>query len=350
MLKVLASPFVRVVLTLVIGALGGALFAWIGLPAPWLAGSMIAVTAAVLAGLPTAIYNPARVAVFILLGVQIGGSISSEALQRLTSWPGSLVILAATVIAVTASGYGLFRGLYKWDRATALFSSVPGALSLTLLLADEARADMPRVTIVQCIRIFFLVAILPSLIGLGNQESAPVSMAKGSLEIWDALILVLAGSLGGITAQMARLPAGLILGSLLASAVMRLTGVVSGPLTSLLLFPAYVILGTMIGVRFQYFERRLVVRFLWAGVVGFVLAMIVAFAGAFAAHKISAVPLSLTLVAFAPGGLEAMTIMAFALNLDPAYVGGMQIARYVAISLVLPLVGKWLRQEEKGRA
>ena len=183
MLKVLASPFVRVVLTLVIGALGGALFAWIGLPAPWLAGSMIAVTAAVLAGLPTAIYNPARIAVFILLGVQIGGSISNEALQRLTSWPGSLVILAATVIAVTASGYGLFRGLYKWDRATALFSSVPGALSLTLLLADEARADMPRVTIVQCIRIFFLVAILPSLIGLGNQESAPVGMAKGSSEI-----------------------------------------------------------------------------------------------------------------------------------------------------------------------
>jgi uncharacterized protein len=268
----------------------------------------------------------------------------------MTSWPGSLVILAATVIAVTASGYGLFRGLYKWDRSTALFSSVPGALSLTLLLADESRADMPRVTIVQCIRIFFLVAILPSLIGLGNQESAPVGMARGSSEIWDALILVLAGSLGGLIAQIARLPAGLILGSLLASAAVRLMGVVSGPLTSLLLFPAYVILGTMIGVRFQYFERRLIARLLWAGVVGFVLAMIVAFAGAFAAHKISAVPLSFTLVAFAPGGLEAMTIMAFALNLDPAYVGGMQIARYLAISLVLPLVGKWLRQEEKGRA
>lgn len=351
MLKVPASPSARVVITLVIGAVGGALFAWIGLPAPWLAGSMMAVTAAVLAGLPTAIYNPARVAVFIVLGVQIGGSISHDTLQRMASWPGSLIVLAATVAAVTASGYGLFRGFYKWDRPTALFSSVPGALSLTLLLADEARADMPRVTIVQCIRLFFLVAVLPSLIGFGTHDNAAMVAGNGaSMAVKDALILMSAGSIGGFMAQKARLPAGLILGSLVASAAVRLIGLVSGPLTNLLLFPGYVILGTMIGVRFQGFERRLIAGLLWAGVVGFVLAMVVAFAGAFAAHEISAVPLSLTLVAFAPGGLEAMTIMAFALNLDPAYVGGMQIARYVAISLVLPVIGRWLRPAEKDRA
>ena len=346
MMKGLASPAARVVSTLTIGALGGAGFAWAGLPAPWLAGSMIAVTAAVLVGLPTAIYDPARIAVFILLGVQIGGSISEDSLLRMASWPGSLLVLAATVAAVTMSGYWLFRGAFKWDRPTAFFSSVPGALSLTLLLADKARADMPRVTIVQCIRLFFLVAVLPTLIGLGNQENAPpVAAGAGSLAMQDDLILVLAGGLGGFIAQKARLPAGLILGSLLASAAVKLTGLVSGPLTNLLLFPAYVVLGTMIGVRFQGFDRKLIGRLLWAGAVGFVLAMTVALAGAFAAHEISAIPLSLTLVAFAPGGLEAMTIMAFALNLDPAYVGAMQIARYVGISLALPFVARWLQPE-----
>jgi uncharacterized protein len=347
-LKGFASPFARVISTLGIGALGGALFAWIGLPAPWLAGSMIAVTAAVLGGVPTAIYNPARIAVFIILGIQIGGSVTHETLQRMASWPGSLVALALTVAAVTASGYGLFRGLYRWDRPPALFSSVPGALSLTLLLADEARADMPRVTIVQCIRLFFLVAVLPSLIGLGNQESVPPVMANGaSIAAQDGLILVASGGLGGFIAQKPRLPAGLILGSLMASAAVKLAGLVSAPLTNLLLVPAYVMLGTMIGVRFQGFDRNLVARLFLAGVVGFVLAMAVAFAGAFAAHEISAIPLSLTLVAFAPGGLEAMTIMAFALNLDPAYVGAMQIARYLGISLTLPLLGKLLRGSER---
>ena len=43
-------------------------------------------------------------------------------------------------------------------------------------------------------------------------------------------------------------------------------------------------------------------------------------------------------LAFAPGGLEAMTIMAFALNLDPAYVAAHQIARYIGLVLLMPAV------------
>jgi uncharacterized membrane protein AbrB (regulator of aidB expression) len=38
------------VLTLSLGAAGGGLFAWLGLPAAWLAASMTAVAAAALAG------------------------------------------------------------------------------------------------------------------------------------------------------------------------------------------------------------------------------------------------------------------------------------------------------------
>jgi uncharacterized protein len=66
------------------------------------------------------------------------------------------------------------------------------------------------------------------------------------------------------------------------------------------------------------------------------------------ASEVSAIPLALTLVAFAPGGLEAMTIMAFALNLDPAYVGAMQIARYVGISVFLPIAAKWFERLWRG--
>ena len=71
-------------------------------------------------------------------------------------------------------------------------------------------------------------------------------------------------------------------------------------------------------------------------------ALAVAVAGTLAASAISDIPLTHMLVAFAPGGLEAMTIMAFALNLDTAYVGSMQIVRYIGISLLLPLAAKWL--------
>ena len=35
-------------------------------------------------------------------------------------------------------------------------------------------------------------------------------------------------------------------------------------------------------------------------------------------------------------GLDAMTIMAFSLNLDPAYVGAHQMARYIGLALLMP--------------
>jgi uncharacterized protein len=336
------SPAVRVALTLLIGVAGGAIFAQAGLPAPWVAGSMIAVTTAVLMGFPAVVYNPARIAVFIIVGIQIGGSINQDTLQRMANWPMSLTVLAVTVAAVTGCGYVFFRNLYGWNSRTALFSSVPGALSLTLLLADEARADMPRVTIVQCIRLFFLVAILPALIsGIetgGTGQAAVEAVPDG---FGDAAILVVAGAAGGFIAEKLKIPAGLILGALVASASVKLIGFVSGALTNLVLFPAYVVLGTMIGARFQSFDRRLIGRLLVAGISGFIVAMSIALAGAAIASRISGVPLPLTIVAFAPGGLEAMTIMAFALGLDPAYVGAMQIARYVGISVALPLAAKW---------
>jgi len=344
----LTSPAARVALTLLIGAAGGAIFAQAGLPAPWLAGSMIAVTAAVLMGFPAAVYDPARIAVFIILGIQIGGSITQDTLQRMTNWPVSLAVLAVTVAAVTGSGYLFFRNLCGWNSRTALFSSVPGALSLTLVLADEARADMPRVTIVQCIRLFFLVAVLPAVIGrmqTGGAGQAAIEAAPDSLG--GAVILVVAGAAGGFVAEKLKIPAGLILGALVASASVKLIGLVSAALTNLLLFPAYVVLGTMIGTRFQSFDRRLIGRLLVAGISGFIVAMAVAFAGAATASHVSGIPLPLTLVAFAPGGLEAMTIMAFALGLDPAYVGAMQIARYVGITVALPLAAKWCERAWK---
>jgi uncharacterized membrane protein AbrB (regulator of aidB expression) len=46
------------------------------------------------------------------------------------------------------------------------------------------------------------------------------------------------------------------------------------------------------------------------------------------------------LAAFSPVGLEAMTMMAFALGMDPLFVGSHHIARFLFISLALPWVAR----------
>jgi len=55
-------------------------------------------------------------------------------------------------------------------------------------------------------------------------------------------------------------------------------------------------------------------------------------------------PVGDVVMAFAPGALEAMTTLAFALNLDPAYVGTHHIARLIFVSLVVPVVVHAIRR------
>src|SRR5262249_38840538 len=51
-------------------------------------------------------------------------------------------------------------------------------------------------------------------------------------------------------------------------------------------------------------------------------------------------------MAYAPGALEAMTIIAFALHLDPGFVGVHHLARLTFMSLVLPFAVGLIRAYE----
>jgi uncharacterized membrane protein AbrB (regulator of aidB expression) len=66
------------------------------------------------------------------------------------------------------------------------------------------------------------------------------------------------------------------------------------------------------------------------------------FAGA--AAWLAGVSFANGLVAFAPGGLEAMTVLALILGLDPLYVGIHHLVRFLGIGLVLPVLIGWLQR------
>ena len=59
-------------------------------------------------------------------------------------------------------------------------------------------------------------------------------------------------------------------------------------------------------------------------------------------------PFAQTLLAFSPGGLEAMTLLAFALGIDPLYVGAHHLARFLLISFTLPFALKFWMRGERG--
>lgn len=337
----------QVVVALSIGLGGGAVFWWLGLPAPWLAGSVVTVAAASLSGTVTqAMPRHLSKIIFILLGLQIGGAVTPETLNTLSRWPLSFVTLAVTMTVLVWSGMVFFRSVYGWDRATSYFAVMPGALSVALALAADTRADLRKVSVSQVIRLFVLVAVLPSFISsLGELSDLPVQVTPQAGTLRDLVMVLGAGLVAGFVFDRLKVPAGLILGPALASAAMHVSEVVHGTLPLWILTPVFVFLGTMIGMRFAGVKPADILTIGGAGLAGLAVALVVSVAGAGVASMIADVPLAWTVLAFAPGGMEAMTIMAFALGLDPAFVGAHQIGRFVLIALVMPLVWQFIQQK-----
>ncbi len=321
---------------LAIGLAGGLVFWLLGIPAPWLAGSMMAAIVAVFSRVRIGMPDWLRALAFIFLGIQTGTAVSWDTVDRAVHWPLSIAFLCLTVVAITWACTAYYVKRSDWDPATALFASLPGALSLTLLLASGTKADMRRVTIAQCIRLFFLVAALPSVITWLRPHD-DVAMTLNQIGgVWDIVLLVAVSTAAGYALEWLKVPAGLMLGPMLASAGLELSGLIAGAAPMSILIPANVVLGVMIGARFSNFTFTEFRQALVEGFSGFVIALVIAMAGAGVAAYFSKLPFALTLLAFSPGGLDAMTIMAFSLNLDPAYVGAHQMVRYMALALLMP--------------
>jgi uncharacterized protein len=333
----------RILTGLVIGALGGLIFARLGVPAPWIAGSMTAAIIAVAFRFELHLTELLKSLAFILLGIQTGMTVTKETIDRAAQWPLSILMLALTVALIVWVSFQYFVRVRKWDAATALFASLPGALSLVILLATETTADMRKVVIAQCIRLFFLIIAMPSVIVL---LSPPMTPAGATLVAhgFDLVLVVAAAGGFGVLLHMLRVPAGLVLGATLASAALGLSGIVVGAAPDIILIPANIILGVMIALRFKGMGLAELRRNLFDGMTGLIIAVVLAAIGALLTSAVTGLPRALTLLAFAPGGLEAMTIMSFALKLDPAYVAAHQVSRYIGLVLVMPGITRFVLQ------
>ena len=80
--------------TLAIGAAGGLLFLWTGLPGGLISGAMFSVGIAALAGRPLAMPPLLTQTVLVLLGISLGSLVSRQLIQHVSSYPLTIGLLA----------------------------------------------------------------------------------------------------------------------------------------------------------------------------------------------------------------------------------------------------------------
>ncbi|MTI18834.1 AbrB family transcriptional regulator [Rhodobacteraceae bacterium RKSG542] len=336
-------------LALLIGAAGAFLAQSVGLPAAMLSGSMVAVSVAALLRAPIAFPIIIRDICFVAIGIAMGQGVTPESLAGLSRWPISLTLIALVVVAITLSCFFFLKNVCGWKRDVSFFASVPGALGYVIALAEERRISISPIMTVQILRLLALVAIVPTLLTWGrdtNIEPQQVSTFSTPLEM-----IVLAGLciVAGYIGHRIKLPAGLLTGAFIVSSLLNGSGLMTVNLPPIITDPFYIGLGVMIGYRFIEVPMENLLRWLRASVGSFFIGLAVSMFCAFSVATLLDLPFGQLFLAYAPGGMEVMTLLAFMLDMDPAFVATHQLVRYIGMVVCMPLAAKLILGSSRGQ-
>lgn len=332
------NPALQAALTLAIGAAGAALFWAIGFPAYVLTGPAAAVSAATLAGLPTHIPTLLRDTVFVVIGLSIGSTVTPEVIATALAWPVSLLVLMVTLVGIVYAARAVLVAVFHDSRTTATLAAMPGHLSFVLALSTQMQADVPRIALVQTVRVLLLTLLVPVLIMLWGVEGTSQLAQSGQIQPLSLLILFpLALGLGLILKRL-RIPAHLLIGAMVVSAIGHGSGLTPGIMPQALMMVAFICMGSLIGTRFRGFARRALPGALLAGTVTTLIACAIAAIGALIAAQLVDLPAAALLLAFAPGGVEIMAALAIETGLEPALVAAHHVFRLLALGAIIPFL------------
>jgi membrane AbrB-like protein len=212
-----------------------------------------------------------------------------------------------------------------------------------IAVAEELKADLKKIAITQSIRLLTLVEAIPLVaLAIGHPTEALPTLDRrmaGPVEIG---ILVAAGATAALALNAIRIPGGWVIGGLVATAALHLSGIVEGHVPDFLTVPAMIGLGALAGSRFRPGDLAILPRIAAPALGALVIASVVSGVAAISVTLIFGIGLIQTLLAFAPGAQEALTVLAFEMDVDPAYVAAHHVVRFLTLVAAVPLLARWL--------
>lgn len=296
------------------------IFAKIGIPVAWLIGSLIAgIGYALVAGTPI---KPPPILLTIgkaIIGIVAAARFSPDNLMIVATYILPLVLaLGITGSLSMLNGYLIAR----WSGIkliTCLLGAIPGTASANVAISSEFGAEPPIVAVLQYLRVLLVVLIVPTVAGIiaglivpESQVLAEVNIANTSAPIstvsmiWNLVILGLCCILGIWTGNTFNLPTQGFLGSFLWG--LFLFGFfpdeyrVPRPLILL----ALLFIGLSAGLKFNWQHIVVLRRALILEIVLVLLLISGCIGIGYGIHSITNIGLVTAILAFAPGGMEAM--------------------------------------------
>ena len=328
-----------VALTYLAGTAGGLVAKALHLPLPMLIGSLVTVAALAILGLRPfgqAVQAPQALRmVFVpIIGVAIGAAFRPGLQAEAAVWWPTLLAVVVFVPIVHVLGYRAVRAVGRVDPVTAWFGTAPGGLIEAVELGEQAGAEVRMLTMLQFLRLIVVIVMVPLAFSimagraLGSAAGASLG-AAGSLGAGDVAILVAAAVVGAVAGRRLRLPAGHVTGPILLSGAAHMAGWTETVPPFWLIAMAQVVIGTSLGVRFAGMPRGQFRQALGLASLNVAITLTVAAGIAVALHGAVGEPMAAVFLAFSPGGLVEMGLVALSLNMSPVYVTAHHVLRIV---------------------
>ena len=258
----------------------------------------------------------------------------------------SFAALTAFVPIAFYANYLIFKRIGGYDHPTAVFSASPGGLYEAIMFGEQNNADMQQLMLAQFLRIILVVTLLP--IGMSIYTGHPVGSSAGmglapadtGLEHLPVGALVVV--LGLVLGRWVHMPAPQLLGPLVLSGIVTLTGLAVLDLPNWMLSVSQIVIGTTLGTRFVGIRPAMLWRGTWLAMISVGAMLLIGTAMALALVPLTGEHFDVLMISFAPGGVTEMALIALSLDANPAFVTLHHLYRIVLTVVVISWVAKRL--------
>ena len=331
--------------TLLLSGTGGMLFRLLNLPLPWLLGSLTAVLLWSLAAKRNLFWPVEfRNCGLVILGYMLGSSFTiATGLEIFKQLPAMFLATSSIIL------FSLFVGTIISRRtglnpATSVLGSVPGGLTQMVVLSEEiAGSDLTVVTFMQTIRLLATVFIVPFIVihGLAGDVpevgAASVPAVSDSLiqTPWNAFIFTVIILISVRVALRTNMPTPFLLGPLLGTAALVLTGFQAPDPPSYLVLISQLCIGAYLGLSIKPARLENWKKLLPYTLGGSIAVVFFSLGAGYLLTRLHSLTLITAFLGTSPGGMGEMGLTAVLVGADVSLVAAYQLFRLSFILFVM---------------
>lgn len=322
-----------VLATIALGAFGGTLFYALNLPLPWMLGAIVITLIGTLAKWNLNGPEKARPYVVAVIGVMLGSGFKPDTFDHLDQWA---ISLAGLVLCVAVSAFLVQEYLHRFggqSRVTALFSAMPGGVVEMVEIGRAEGGDEKAIILAHVWRIILVVAAIAFWfrLVLGFEVDGMMPLYSDPTGPMDLLVLGACAVLGSVLGLGLKLPAPTFIGPMAFSAAAHMTGLTYSSPPLFFVITAQIVLGVIVGCRFKGSQTTDVFQALKLAVVSTAIMTGVAAIMAWSVDMVTGQSTAQLLLAYAPGGLNEMSLVTLAIQGDVAFVATHHLIRIIVL-------------------